>query len=110
MLEGCKALPEEKQLKLLDQVLTKMAHEIMAAKLNGVPVSTQLPPVDRLMARQKLAVRRGDLTVKRSRLNLEARKVKALEKRGEATKESKKPEQPITKEGLAQIEKELRLF
>jgi hypothetical protein len=108
-LKAVKALPEEKQLKLLDQVLTKMAHEVMAAKLQGVPVSTQLPPVDRLMARQKLAVRRGDLKVKRSRLRLEQRKVKVLEKSCEAKEKSQTPKKQITQEGMEVIERELGL-
>jgi hypothetical protein len=40
---------------------------------------------------------------------LEERKVKALERSCAAKEEGKKPEQQITKEGLEQIEAELRL-
>jgi hypothetical protein len=106
-LKSIKALPEEEQLKLLDKILTMMINEVMAGNLAGVPVSAQLPPVDRLLARQKLGVRRGDLKVKRSRLKLEERKVKALEKKCEGNKE---PEQQITKEGWEQVERNLKLL
>ncbi len=113
MVEACykaiKALPVKEQLQWMDKLVRGMFQEVMAARLKGVPVSEQLAPFDRLMARQKLAVRHGDLEVKKKRLKLEERKVKALERSCAAKEEGKKPEQQITKEGLEQIEAELRL-
>jgi hypothetical protein len=105
-----KALPDGEQLKLLDQCLTSMGQEVVAGKLRGLPISQQLQPVDRLLARQKLSQREGDLEVKKIRVKLEERKVKVLEKKYDAEEKSRTPAGPVTKEAWEQMERDLKLL
>jgi hypothetical protein len=105
-----KALPASARLRFLDQMLTVMGQEVVRAKIAGVPISEQLKPVDRMFAREKLALREGDLALKRKRLRLEGRKVKVLEKRGAAAEKSQANGGPITKEGWEQLERDLKLI
>ena len=105
-----RALPVEGQLNVLDTMLRTIGQEIMSAKMAGLPISKQLQPVDRFIARQKLALREGDLGVKKKRLKLEERKVKMLEKKYRAEVKSQASGGPITKEGWEQIERDLKLI
>jgi hypothetical protein len=105
-----KALPVEGQLRVLDMMLTTIGHEVISGKMAGLPISKQLQPVDRFVARQKLALREGDLVVKKKRLKLEERKVRVQEKKYQAEVKSQAPEKTITKEGWEQIERDLKLL
>jgi len=105
-----RALPVEGQLKVLDMMLRTIGQEIMSAKMAGLPICKQLKPVDRFIARQKLALCEGDLLVKKKRLKLEERKVKLLEKKYQSEAKSQASGGPITKEGWEQIERDLKLL
>ena len=57
-----------------------------------------------------MALRKGDLLVKKKRLKLEERKVKMLEKKSQAEVKGQTSGGPITKEGWEQIERDLKLI
>ena len=105
-----KGLPPSEQLKMLDELITHEAQKAMAGALDGLPESERKGPVERLIARQKLSQREGDLGLKKKRLRLEAKKVKLLENKCAQDQKDKQPEGTITKEGWEQLERELKLI
>jgi hypothetical protein len=102
-------LPKE-QTEALDTMMTTISQEIMSAKMRAIPISQQLPPVDRLLTREKVAVRDRERELKEKRLKLEERKQRALEKKIEQTGKESTPGQAVTKEDWEEMERKLKLL
>lgn len=107
---GVNTLPPEQRTEELDALVTKMSQQVMQAVLEGIPVSRQLPPMDRLMARQKLAQTADEVKLKAKKLELEERKQKTLEKKIEEAGKEEDKAGAITKEAWEELERDLRLI
>jgi hypothetical protein len=94
----------------LDAVMAHIFQEIMKGKLDGIPVSEQLPSVDRLLAREKLAQKADEVKLKEQKLELEERRQKALEKRMEEAGKESVPAKAVTEEDWEEMERKLRLL
>jgi hypothetical protein len=77
--------------------------------LAGVPVCDQLPPVDRLLSREKLAQTADEVKLKEQKLKLEARKQETLEKKIEKAGKDESKYGTVTKEAWEQLERDLKL-
>ena len=102
-------LPEERT-QALDALVTSVSQEMMAAKLAKIPVSQQLPPLDRLLTREKVAVREGERKLKERKLELESKKFKLAKKKVEEAGKEEGKGGAITKEDWEQLEKDLKLL
>ena len=102
-------LPEERT-EALDALVTSVSQEMMAAKLAKIPVSQQLRPLDRLLTREKVAVRERERELKEKKLELENKKFKLAKKKIEEAGKGEGQAGAITKEGWEQLEKDLRLL
>jgi hypothetical protein len=104
-----KYLPKE-IIAAVERIVGAMSQEVMAGKLRGIPVSEQLPPVDRLLTWEKMEQRSREGKLKEKKLKLEERRTRVLEKKSEETGKKGEEGEPITKEGWEQVEKDLRLL
>jgi len=104
-----KYLPKE-ILATVERIIGAMSQEIMAGKLRGIPVSEQLPPVDRLLTWEKIEQRNREGKLKEKRLKLEERRTRVLEKKSEEPGKKGEEGEPMPKEGWDQLEKDLRLL
>ena len=106
---GIKTLPPEQRTKELDALMTKMSQQVMMAVLDGIPVSAQLPPVDRLLTREKLAQTADVVKLKEQKLKLEERKQETLEKKIKKAGKDESKYGTVTKEAWEQLERDLKL-
>jgi hypothetical protein len=99
-------------LTATQRIMMTLAQEVMKAKLDGLPVSQQLGPVDRLVKGSKLALRERDQALKKRKLQEDGKKQKALEKKNAETAKEPAPggEGGIPPEVMEKIEKELKLL
>lgn len=108
--KGVKTLPPGQRTEDLDALMMTISQEIMKAALAGIPVSQQLPAVDRLMAREKLAQQADEVKLKKQRLKLEERKQETLEKKIEQAGKEEGNAGAITKEAWEELERDLKLL
>jgi hypothetical protein len=107
---GVKTLPPGQRTEELDALVTTISQEVMQAALTGIPVSAQLPTVDRFMAREKLARQADEVKLKKQKLKLEERKQETLEKRIEQAGKEEGKAGAITKEAWEELERDLKLL
>jgi hypothetical protein len=109
-LRTAKRLLPKERLETLDSLMTTMSQEIMAAKLKEIPVSKQLPPLDRLLTREKVAVRERERELKEKKLELENKKFKWAKKKGEEGGKEEGKAGAMTKEAWEELERDLKLI
>jgi hypothetical protein len=78
--------------------------------MQKIPISRQLPSVDRLISGAKLVERGREGKLKEKKLKLEERRTRVLEKRSEETGKKGEEGEAMPKEGWEQLEKDLRLL
>jgi hypothetical protein len=108
--KAVKILAPDVRTEDLDAMMLLLGQEIFQAKLNGIPLSDQLPSVDRMMAREKLAQNADQVKLKEKKLKLAERKQKALEKRMEQAGKDSAPAKAVTKEDWEEMERKLKLL
>lgn len=97
-------------LKATQGVMMRLAQEVMKAKLEGLPVSQQLGPVDRLVKGSKLVLREKDQALQKRKLQEDRKKQKALEKKNAEAAKEPEPGGAVTKEALEELERDLKLL
>jgi hypothetical protein len=100
----------KERTEALDALVTSVSQELMAAKLAQIPVSQQLRPLDRLLTREKVAVRERERELKEKKLELESKKFKLAKKKVEEAGKEEGQAGAITKEAWEQLEKDLKLL
>ena len=105
------ALPPGEQTKFLDEMITELGQEMIVEKLEEMkPFCEQLGPMDRLLTREKIAVRDRALELEGKKLKLKEKKAKALEKKNAETAKEPEPGGAVTKEQLQELERDLKLI
>jgi hypothetical protein len=108
--KAVKTVAPEARTESLDAVITVIGENLLKAKLDGIPAPDQLPSVDRVIAREKLAQSADMVKLKERKLKLEERKQKALEKRIKQAGKEEGKAGGMTKEAWEELERDLRLI